>query len=84
MSGKHPANIFLLGLTARAYYNGQSFTGTIVRETRNTLTIKTSKNEKTIPKAGSLLNLVLEDGNEVKIEGSKLVGRPFERLTRVK
>ncbi|MEM1946758.1 MAG: ribonuclease P protein subunit [Candidatus Caldarchaeum sp.] len=84
MSGKHPASIFILGLTAKIEYNGRLFTGTIVRETRNTLTLKTGGSEKTIPKNGSVLRLVLEDGYEVKIEGSSLVGRPFERLLKVR
>ncbi len=82
MSSKKYSNLFLLGREVRIFYNGRSFNGTVVDETRNTLILKTAGNEKTFPKLKSDIYIRSADGVEVKIEGSKLLGRPFERLLK--
>ncbi|MEM0075264.1 MAG: ribonuclease P protein subunit [Nitrososphaerota archaeon] len=53
-------------------------TGTLLYETKNTLVVLTETGKKMYPKRHSLL--VLSDGR--RINGSKLIGRPAERLMR--
>ena len=58
--------------------------GTIVDETRNTLIIKTPRGErKRILKLYGVFKLYLDDGVEVVIDGSSILGRPEERLKRI-
>ncbi len=82
MSSKKYSNLFLLGREVRIFYNGRYFNGTVVDEMRNTLILKTAENEKMFPKLNSILYIRSAEGGEIKIEGSKLLGRPFERLLR--
>lgn len=54
--------------------------GTIVDETRNMLVIGQTVGTKMVPKANSVLVLTLPNGEKVKVDGTKLVGRPEERV----
>ena len=51
--------------------------GLIVDETRNTITIKTKENEKTLPK--EQITLTIDKKN---IEGKELIGRIEERIKK--
>lgn len=76
----NPSTVLLLGRRARIRYNERDFVGLIVAETKHMIGVKTKSKLKFLPKAQTVLWL-LGDG-EVKIEGSRLVGRPVERMLR--
>ncbi len=52
--------------------------GLIIDETKNILEIE----GKRVFKAGSLFRLTLPDKTQVKIEGEKIEGRPWERIKK--
>lgn len=56
--------------------------GTIVDETRNVLVIEGEGRVKAVPKASALLRLTLPGGEEVELEGEKLVASPEDRVKR--
>ena len=58
--------------------------GEIVDETKNTVVIRTEKGDKRIPKHTSVLLIFFPDGNQVKIDGAKIVGRPEERIKKAR
>ena len=55
--------------------------GSIVAETRNTLTLSNGEKEKTVAKGGAsfLFNI---NGTLVKVEGTTLIGRPEDRVKK--
>ena len=55
--------------------------GSIVAETRNTLTLSRGKKEKTVAKGESLFIFNL-GGTLVKVEGKTLIGRPEDRVKK--
>lgn len=55
--------------------------GVVVEESKNLLTIKTSKNETKIPKKECVFRFKL-GGQKIDINGEKLVGRPEDRIKR--
>jgi ribonuclease P protein subunit POP4 len=75
----------LIGLDARiSGGNNKSLKyikGSIVAETRNTLTLSNGKNEMTVAKgeASFIFNL---NGTLVKVEGITLIGRPEDRVKK--
>lgn len=86
-----PQNILkheLIGLKVRiieATHRGYLMEGTIIDETRNTLTIRKGKEETTkkIPKDCVKLEVLLPDGKEkVRIDGRLLLGRPEDRIKK--
>ena len=54
--------------------------GRIVDETRNTLRLSTRKGVKVIPKGDAVFRFDLSDGSAVEVEGTRLVGRPENRM----
>jgi len=56
--------------------------GTVINETRNTFVIMQSKKRKTIVKDQSVFHFTLPDATIVEIEGTMLVGKPWEWLKR--
>jgi ribonuclease P protein subunit POP4 len=56
--------------------------GTIVDETRDMLVIEQAGGTKIVPKASSKFMFTLPSGEEVEINGEKLVGQPEERVKR--
>ncbi len=76
----------LIGLKARVTNSSDptlfGIHGTIIDETRNMLVIEQAGETKTLPKASSKFMFTLSGGEEVKVEGAKLVGRPEERVRR--
>lgn len=77
---KKPSGVFLLGKKVRAYYLRKIFDGMVIGETKQTVILLTDRGEKIFPKLKT--DFVLIDNGEVKIEGSRLLGRPLERLLR--
>lgn len=57
-------------------------TGTIVDETEKTLVILSNQKEKRITKKIVKLHIVMPDGNIVEIDGTKLLGRPENRVKK--
>jgi len=56
--------------------------GTVINETRNTFVIMQNKKRKTIVKDQSVFHFTLPDATIVEIDGTLLVGKPWERLKR--
>jgi ribonuclease P protein subunit POP4 len=82
-----PENVLrheLIGLTAMIAKSPNRFlTGTrgrIIDETRNTVKLSTRKGVKVVPKEAAVFRLNLPDGSVVEVEGTKLVGRPENRM----
>lgn len=88
---RDPYNILrheLIGLYAEvadSTHEGYKFSGKIVDETKNTLVIETAgsaDNTKTVPKNCVFLDLTLDDGSVIRVDGRLLVGRPEERIKK--
>ncbi len=58
--------------------------GKVVYETKNVLAINVNQNIKKIPKSIVMISLRLPDGNDCIINGSDLVGRPEDRIQRLR
>jgi len=78
----------LIGLKARVENSSDptllGIRGTIIDETRDMLVIEQAEGTKIIPKGSSKFMFTLPGGEEVEIEGAKLVRRPEERVKRRK
>ncbi len=74
----------LIGLKARVENSSDptllGICGTIIDETRNMLVIEQAEGTKVVPKGSSKFMFTLPGGEEVEIEGAKLVRRPEERV----
>jgi ribonuclease P protein subunit POP4 len=82
-----PQNILrheLIGLKAVVSRSSNDFLagiqGHIVDETRNTIRINTKKGPKMIPKDVATFVFKLQDGSNVEVDGSRLIGRPENRM----
>jgi len=56
--------------------------GTVVDETKNTLTIRTASGDKKVPKGVAVFRFSSTSGKRATIEGHSLVMRPEEKLRR--
>jgi len=76
----------LIGLEARVTNSSDPGVigtyGTIVDETRDMLVIEQTGKPKIVPKAHSIFMLTLPSGEEVEVDGAKLVARPEERVRK--
>jgi len=76
----------LIGLEARVTNSSDTGLigtyGTIVDETRDMLVIEHTGKPKIVPKAHSIFMLTLPNGEEVEVDGAKLVSRPEERVRK--
>ncbi|MEM2907877.1 MAG: ribonuclease P protein component 1 [Candidatus Hadarchaeales archaeon] len=76
----------LIGLEARVVNSSDpnliGIYGTIIDETRNMLVIEQMERPKMVPKANSIFRITLPSGEEVEVEGAKLVARPEERVKK--
>jgi len=54
--------------------------GRIIDETRNTVKLDTRNGLRVIPKQIAVFRLDLPDGSVVEVEGSRLIGRPENRM----
>jgi len=76
----------LIGLEARVTNSSDPGVigtyGTIVDETRDMLVVEQAGKPKIVPKANSIFVLTLPDGEEIEVDGAKLVARPEERVRK--
>ncbi|MEM2954587.1 MAG: ribonuclease P protein component 1 [Candidatus Nanoarchaeia archaeon] len=76
----------LIGLKARVVKSKNpsniGLEGKIVDESWKTLTLETNGREKKIFKSDVTLLIELSDGKKVQVEGSLLLGRPWERIKK--
>lgn len=56
--------------------------GTVIDETKNTITIRTTSGDKKVPKGVVAFRFSSTSGKRVTIEGRSLVMRPEEKLRR--
>ena len=82
-----PENILrheLIGLKAVVARSSNPFLagtrGRVVDETKNTVKLSTKNGVKVIPKEVAVFRLDLPDGSVVEVEGTRLVGRPENRM----
>ncbi len=76
----------LIGLDARVSNSSDPTLigthGKIIDETHNMLVIEQAGKPKLMPKITSALMLTLPSGEDVEVDGARLVGRPEERVKR--
>ncbi len=60
----------------------KSLKGIVVDETKNMLKIEAGEKVKSVPKSVVHLRFTLPNGEDVEIEGIRLVGRPEDRVRR--
>ena len=73
----------LIGLEVSVDSPGCRVFGTVVDETRNTITVESAGTEKTVPKRGNELRFTC-DGEEIAIRGSDILHRPEDRIKKVR
>ncbi|MEM0089884.1 MAG: ribonuclease P protein subunit [Nitrososphaerota archaeon] len=76
----------LLGLSVDVEWkNGkqQKCSGVVVGESRNMLSVQSSKGKRFFPKAACIFSFRLPDCSCVKVDGVVLIGRPEDRLKKV-
>ena len=76
----------LIGLHARVVMSSHpgliGTEGKIIDETKNLLILRTQRGDKKIPKNTSVFLITFPDGNEVKVDGIKILGRPEDRIRK--
>ena len=74
----------LIGLDAKVEESGNrslaGMHGEVVNETRNMLTLQTSKGERNVPKEGSVFTFKLPKDGAVRVEGGAIAKSPEKRL----
>lgn len=74
----------LIGLEARVVRSTDpgllNVNGKIINETRGTLVIEHLGEPKVVQKATVVLRITLPSGEEVEVDGEKLVARPEDRV----
>ncbi len=58
--------------------------GEVVDETKNMLVIRTKSGDKKVPKNTSVFQITLPNGNQIKIDGVKIVGRLEDRIRKTR
>ena len=86
-----PANLYaheLIGLRVRITSSLQpsleGLEGVVVDETMKTLRVATARGVRVVPKAESRLAFALEGYGWVELEGSRILGRPEDRIARLR
>ena len=76
----------LIGLNAKVTKSTNKdtvgITGTVIDETRNTLTIRHNNTDKTIPKETTVFQFTLPNGTVIEVEGNAITGRPEDRVKK--
>jgi ribonuclease P protein subunit POP4 len=76
----------LIGLNAKVTKSKNpdavGITGTVIDETRNTLTIRHNDKDKIIPKETTTFQFTLPNGSIVEVEGNAILGRPEDRVKK--
>ena len=68
-----------IGKKAKITYSNLTFTGKVVDETKNTITIKTEKGKKKVIKQNSIIEI-----QGKKINGTEITKRPEDRIKLTK
>ena len=58
--------------------------GVVIDETMNTLKVRTGRKDVVVPKEGGEFLFKLGRNESVELEGEEIVGRPEDRLRRIK
>jgi len=78
----------LIGLRIRVLHHSDptlvGLEGVVVDETRNTFRVCCNGKEKLVPKLYGVFEFLLPSGRRVVLDGSEVLGRPEDRLKRVK
>jgi ribonuclease P protein subunit POP4 len=78
----------LIGLTAVVVQTSnksvEDFTGQIIDETHGLITLFDGNRRRKIPKATTVFDITMPDGEPIRIDGKTLLGHPAERLRRAK
>jgi RNase P/RNase MRP subunit p29 len=69
----------LIGIQAQVTCYGNTYTGEIINETKNTIEIRTIKGDKTIPKDQAIIQTQIND-HKININGNQLKGRHEDRI----
>ena len=84
-----PQNVFrheLIGLDVEIVDSSHrgfvGIKGTVIDETRNTITVETNDAEKMIPKDNVVFLFTLPEGQKVSIDGKVIVARPEDRIKK--
>jgi ribonuclease P protein subunit POP4 len=56
--------------------------GTVIDETRNTLSIRQKNVDKMVVKDSSIFHFTMPDGTIVEVDGKLILGRPEDRLKK--
>lgn len=76
----------LLGLSVDVEWKNekqQKFSGVVVGESKNMLSIQLPNGKRFFPKTACIFSFKLPDGSCVKVDGAVLIGRPEDRLKKV-
>ena len=76
---KNIAKLRLIGIEAQVTCYGNTYTGKILNESKNTIEIKTEKGVKMIPKDQAIIQIQLND-HKININGNQLKGRHEDRI----
>jgi ribonuclease P protein subunit POP4 len=75
-----------IGLKARVVESSNAdsvgIRGTVIDETRNTLSIRHKDADKMVVKDSSVFHLTMPDGTIVEVNGKVILGRPEDRLKK--
>jgi ribonuclease P protein subunit POP4 len=78
----------LIGLEARVTMSSSralvGMRGKIIDETKNILVLRTAGGDKKIPKITSAFLITLPNGKEVKVNGTQILGRPEDRIRKLR
>lgn len=69
----------IIGLDAKVELSGNTMSGRVINETKNTIILQTKQGVKQIPKNVSVWKFSLY-GTRHEIDGTALAGRPHDRL----
>jgi ribonuclease P protein subunit POP4 len=76
----------LVGLKAKVVKSNhreyEKVSGTIVDETRNTVTVRQANKEKKIPKNSATFELAINGKAKVNVDGKLLLARPEDRVKK--
>ena len=85
-----PKNIIqheLIGLNLKVKESTSMFykkiSGKVIDETKNMLAVSHIGKKKYLPKNTSKFCFILSDGEQIEINGEKLVGRPHDRVKKI-
>lgn len=76
----------LIGLKAKVVKSSNpsyvGISGSVVDETRNTLTIRQENRDRVVVKDQAVFQFTLLDGTVIEVEGGVILGRPEDRVKK--